>query len=101
MAKSISVVVPPKAAATVPVSKSSALFVPPNGMSRCVWTSIPPGITIRPAASIIFPLFSADSDCAIAVILPFSMPMSLAYVSVAVTMVPFRTTVSKRIPSPP
>ena len=36
IAKSISVVVPPKAAARVPVSKSSALVVPPKGMSRWV-----------------------------------------------------------------
>ena len=50
----MSVVVPPKAAARVPVSKSSALVVPPKGMSRCVWTSMPPGRTYLPAASMIF-----------------------------------------------
>jgi len=32
-----------EAAARVPVSKSSALVVPPKGMSRCVCTSMPPG----------------------------------------------------------
>ena len=47
----MSVVVPPCAAAIVPVSKSSAEVVPPNGMSRCVWTSTPPGITSLPEAS--------------------------------------------------
>ena len=45
IAKSTRLVVPPNAAATVPVSKSSDEVVPPNGMSRCVWTSMPPGIT--------------------------------------------------------
>ena len=48
----MSVVVPPWAAAIVPLSKSSAEVVPPNGMSRWVWTSIPPGITSLPEASI-------------------------------------------------
>jgi len=38
-------VVPPNAAAIVPDSKSSADVVPPNGMSRWVWQSMPPGIT--------------------------------------------------------
>ena len=32
----------------VPVSKSSVEVVPPNGMSRWVWTSMPPGITYWP-----------------------------------------------------
>ena len=45
------VVVPPWAAAMVPVSKSSAEVVPPNGMSRWVWTSMPPGMTSLPEAS--------------------------------------------------
>ncbi len=36
MAKSTIVVVPPKAAARVPVSKSSEEVVPPKGMSKCV-----------------------------------------------------------------
>src|SRR5215471_7530017 len=51
-AKSTSEVVPPQAAARVPVSKSSAENVPPNGMSRWVCTSIPPGMTYLPVASI-------------------------------------------------
>ena len=46
-----SVVVPPMAAARVPVSKSSADVVPPKGMSRWVCTSMPPGSTSRPVAS--------------------------------------------------
>jgi hypothetical protein len=48
----MSVVVPPWAAASVPLSKSSAEVVPPNGMSRWVCTSMPPGITSLPEASI-------------------------------------------------
>ena len=45
------VVVPPWAAAIVPDSKSSEEVVPPKGMSRCVCTSIPPGMTSFPEAS--------------------------------------------------
>ena len=52
MAKSTIDVVPPYAAAIVPDSKSSADVVPPNGMSRCVCTSTPPGSTYLPDASI-------------------------------------------------
>ena len=52
IAKSTIEVVPPHAAAMVPVSKSSALVAPPNGMSRWVWTSIPPGMTSLFSASI-------------------------------------------------
>ena len=44
-------VVPPKAAAMVPVSKVSEAFVPPKGSSMWVWTSTPPGMTYRPDAS--------------------------------------------------
>src|SRR5215467_14390393 len=51
-AKSTRDVVPPQAAARVPVSKSSAEKVPPNGMSRWVCTSMPPGMTYLPVASI-------------------------------------------------
>ena len=51
-AKSTIVVVPPSAAALVPVSKVSTENVPPNGISMCVCPSIPPGITYFPSASI-------------------------------------------------
>ena len=51
-AKSTIVVVPPIAAALVPVSNVSLADVPPNGISMCVWASIPPGITYLPPASI-------------------------------------------------
>src|SRR5215217_185556 len=45
------VVVPPQAAARVPVSKVSEACVPPKGSSMCVCGSIPPGITYMPVAS--------------------------------------------------
>ena len=51
-AKSTIVVVPPKAAARVPVSKSSLANVPPNGSFMWVWPSMPPGIRYFPVASI-------------------------------------------------
>ncbi len=50
-AKSIIVVVPPHAAARVPVSKVSDAAVPPNGSSMWVCASTPPGITYLPVAS--------------------------------------------------
>ena len=45
------VVVPPQAAARVPVSKVSEAAVPPNGSSMWVWASMPPGMTYLPVAS--------------------------------------------------
>ena len=44
-AKSMIVVVPPCAAAIVPVSKVSLAAVPPKGSSMWVWASMPPGTT--------------------------------------------------------
>ena len=52
-AKSMMVVVPPQAAALVPVSNVSTEKVPPNGISMCVCASIPPGITYRSVASMV------------------------------------------------
>jgi hypothetical protein len=47
------VVLPPAIAARVPEKKSSAIFRPAAaGWARCTWLSMPPGITIRPDASI-------------------------------------------------
>ena len=43
------VVVPPQAAARVPVSKVSEAWVPPNGSSMWVCGSMPPGMTYLPA----------------------------------------------------
>ena len=51
-AKSTIVVVPPKAAARVPLAKVSHVTVGPITFSRCTWVSTPPGSTQRPVASI-------------------------------------------------
>ena len=51
MQKSTWLVVPPNAAAVWPDSTSSIVVVPPNGMSRCVCGSTPPGSTYLPVAS--------------------------------------------------
>ena len=51
-AKSMIVVVPPNAAARVPVSNVSVANVPPNGSSMWVCASMPPGMTYLPVASI-------------------------------------------------
>ncbi len=51
-AKSMIIVVPPQAAARVPVSNVSDAAVPPNGSSMWVCASIPPGMTYLPVASI-------------------------------------------------
>lgn len=46
-------VVPPARAAFVPWKKSSTAVIPLYGICRRVWTSIPPGITIFPLASMV------------------------------------------------
>src|ERR1700732_1179462 len=66
-------------------------------MSRCVCTSMPPGRTKWLPASRTRPAFSVGSPAPIAEILSPAMPTSATDVSVAVTTVPFRITVSKRI----
>src|SRR5215471_5507137 len=101
-AKSISDVVPPQAAARVPVSKSSAENVPPNGMSRWVCTSMPPGMTYLPVASIDWSARPAkDPVCAgssrAAMVWP-SMSTSAANAPVAVTTMPPR--MSMRMTAP-
>src|ERR1700722_10811751 len=58
-AKSMMVVVPPQAAARVPVSNVSTEKVPPNGISMCVCASIPPGSTYFPVASMTLSAASA------------------------------------------
>lgn len=47
-------VVPPVSAARVPWEKSSAAVMPRSGIWKRVWTSMPPGMTIWPWASIVF-----------------------------------------------
>ncbi|GAA3150730.1 hypothetical protein GCM10017687_80450 [Streptomyces echinatus] len=61
MAKSTIVVVPPQAAARVPVSKVSAAVVPPKGISMWVWPSTPPGMTYLPVASMTFSAVNASA----------------------------------------
>src|SRR5438067_10017003 len=80
-------VVPPNAAAIVPVSKSSEANVPPKGSSMCVCTSMPPGITYLPVALIFFApaAFSVRPICAT---FSPSMSTSALYISDAVTIVP-------------
>src|SRR5579885_1012343 len=88
MAKSTSVVVPPKAAARVPVSKSSLDVVPPKGMSRCVWASMPPGRRSMPVASSV--LWEAAGIPARTSLMVWpSMRTSAGKVFSAVTTVPF------------
>ena len=93
VAKSTMVVVPPQAAARVPVSKVSDANVPPNGSSMWVWTSTPPGTTSLPVASIT----SAPCSAAAAMSLPGrstastcspSMRTSARSAPVALTTVP-------------
>src|SRR2546422_971583 len=61
---------------------------------------MPPGITRQPVASRTRPAFSVGSWVAMAVTLSPEMPTSARNVSVAVTTVPLRITVSKRICAP-
>ena len=89
------VVVPPQAAARVPVSKVSEASVPPNGSSMWVWASMPPGITYLPVASITVSTFAARStpssaepgDSTAAIVSPSTSTSAVA-VPVALTTVP-------------
>src|SRR6266702_6013088 len=81
------VVVPPQAAAAVPLAKSSDEKVPPNGISMCVWTSIAPGITSRPVASTTRSALAARPVPTAATFSP-STSTSARIVSAAVTTVP-------------
>src|SRR5947208_2997765 len=81
-------VVPPNAAARVPVSKVSLLTVPPNGSSMCTCGSIAPGMTSLPAASMTFSAVTGKSRPIILIVSP-STKTSATQSSVAVTMRPF------------
>src|SRR6266702_4775914 len=93
-AKSTIVVVPPQAAALVPVSKVSAENVPPKGISMWVCTSIPPGSTYFPAALTTLPTSAGHPSAtsvpgaASAVIRSPSTSTSAATVPLAVMTVP-------------
>src|SRR4051794_32656083 len=89
------VVVPPHAAARVPVSNVSLADVPPNGSCMCVCASIPPGITYFPVASTTLSTDAATSvprscdpgDSTAAIVSP-SMRTSASARPVAETTVP-------------
>ena len=90
-AKSTTVVVPPWAAAFVPLSKVSLAKVPPNGSSKWVWPSIPPGTTYFPVASMVSSAVTparARSAPTRAIVSP-STRTSAAYDPSAVTTRPF------------
>src|SRR3984885_1200737 len=89
MAKSTRVVVPPMAAARVPVSKSSLEVVPPKGMSKCVCASMPPGNSSMPVASSTWWPGSAEMPGRTSLIVPASTSTSAAMVLSADTTVPF------------
>ncbi len=89
MAKSTIVVVPPIAAARVPVSKSSAELVPPKGMSRCVCASMPPGSSSRPVASTTVSAALAGMPARTSLMTAPSISRSAFTVESALTMVPF------------
>ena len=75
MQKSISVVVPPNAAETVPEVKSSQVTVPPKNISMWVCGSIAPGMTYFPVASITLSA-AMSSDSPISETVPLSMKTS-------------------------
>ena len=88
-------VVPPQAAARVPVSNVSEALVPPNGSSMCVWASMPPGMTSLPLASITVSTDAARSwpsswepGASTAAIVSPSTSTSAVAVPVAFTTVP-------------
>src|SRR4051794_31119075 len=94
--KSTIVVVPPQAAARVPVSNVSDAFAPPNGISMWVCASTPPGITYFPPASITLSTFCSRSKpsrvepgASTAAMVSPSMSTSAEAVPVAFTTVPF------------
>src|ERR1039458_5417916 len=90
MAKSTIVVVPPKAAARVPVRKSSAKVIDATGMSRWVWQSMPPGRTYMPVASMTLAAELAGMAARTSLMSSPSMRTSAAMVWVAVTTLPLR-----------
>ena len=80
------VVVPPQAADRDPLKKSSAISAPSGRRcSRWMWPSMPPGVTVRPAASTSSRPPSRDD--AMAAIFPDAMPMSAEKTSAGVATV--------------
>ncbi len=88
-------VVPPHAAARVPVSNVSIAAVPPKGSSMWVCASIPPGMTYLPVASMTRSTdaatsvpSSAEPGCSTATIVSPSISTSACERPVAETTVP-------------
>ena len=95
------VVVPPKAAARVPVSKVSLAKVPPKGSSMWVWTSMPPGMTYLPAGidGPVDPLGrSPPSPAPMAEMVSPSTRTSACWEPSALTTVPLTMSVRIRVP---
>src|SRR5918997_236487 len=86
-AKSMIMVVPPAAADSVPVAQSSAVTVPPKGMSMWVWASMKPGMTNLPEASTVSAP-SAGRSMPTATIFSSSTSTSARKLPSAVTTVP-------------
>ena len=85
------VVVPPAAAARLPLSKSSQNTEPSAvSWSKWTWASMPPGTAIRPVASISLRPLSSRSPSATT--RPPRMPISPFTTSEAVAMVVLRIT---------
>ncbi len=99
-AKSMMVVVPPNAAARVPVSNVSLANVPPNGSSMWVWTSMPPGMTYLPAASMVRSIAPAEpeSPAPMAEMVSPSTSTSARWEPSALTTVPLTMSVRIRVP---
>ena len=106
-AKSTMVVVPPQAAARVPISKVSEAKVPPKGSSMWVWQSMPPGTTYFPVASMTrsapdsADTASVEPGWSTAAIVVPSTSTSAAWRPVALTSVPFLMSVVMVPPSGP
>src|SRR6516164_455412 len=101
-ANGMTVVVPPQAAERVAVKKSSAVITPiEDRCSMWQWLSTPPGVTMRPSASI--SRRPRLSFAPIAAMRRSTTPISARNTSAAVATVPLRTTRSKsgmRLPAP-
>src|SRR5262245_50156233 len=87
------VVVPPHAAARVPVKNVSAENVPPKGISMCVCASIPPGSTYLSSASMTESADSITPGATTAEIFSSSTSTSARSVPPALMTVPLRMSV--------
>ena len=99
IAKSMIVVVPPQAAARVPVSKVSAENVPPNGISMWVCASMPPGSRYFPVASMIRSAVTAHAvACSVRSASPRSRSAGSSLTATAATFSPSTRTSAGMVP---